>query len=456
MFILFTLVFITALAVPSSSQSHRNVEQNPSPLVYEPSAYTKERQFLPIPRARSTEYEYDPLQTYKSEIQYQPSYSTPPKAAIKTATRRSKQRRVQPTIEQFLKEVTPTTKTAYEPSPLQYTRSSAAKQPSFEIEESQQQSYFPQQNIQPTQLPKQLPAAQNLPAYHNVLLAQQYALYDKPQPRDQETEQGNEGTPKSAIFISQTVPKKLTPKPTKPKTSTLDEEIEYLTKLQYRQLQQQAKELRIPQYSKLDLLSNEERRNERPQIESRVPVPSQLAKPIKLPRIQNYQPQYQQPQGVDYQPDITYQSEPDIELKYKPTSNYEQSQLGQYQPQENSYRGGPKYLPDQKVLQLEESRYQQSDLPGTVTIPKYQIPKSSSLKTQYSLEGQLQHSGQSPQYQEIQHQSQPVLSKQETPVYQGPTDEEYRESEVKQRLGKNSNLRILKTGKPVVFIGHDE
>lgn len=44
----------------------------------------------------------------------------------------------------------------------------------------------------------------------------------------------------------------------------------------------------------------------------------------------------------------------------------------------------------------------------------------------------------------------------QSPAYLGPTEEEYRQSQFKQSLGRNSSLRVLKTGKPVVFVGHEE
>lgn len=116
-------------------------------------------------------------------------------------------------------------------------------------------------------------------------MARQYALYEKQQPQGDSEQQNNE-KPISAIFVSQTVPKKITAKATKSKVSTLNEELKYLRKVQYPQLQQQTKELRIPDYSKLDLLSIEEKHGQF-QVESRSPVSSPLGKLSQYQSVKN-------------------------------------------------------------------------------------------------------------------------------------------------------------------------
>ncbi|XP_030748781.1 altered inheritance of mitochondria protein 3-like [Sitophilus oryzae] len=326
------LANLLILVEQCQSQVLRNDRQYS--IQYELQTYTQESEFLQAsrPKANQYQYQYELAQNYQPEAIYQQSYA--PSSVTSTRVSRPKQEKNQPVVEQYLKEVTPTTKTVYEPIPYQYSNQvPILKQAQYVLEqEPQQRPYVPQSKYEIPEAATASPVAQNTLAYHNVLLAHQNAIYDKQRTPNQPQKPSQGPPPKSAIFITQSIPKKpKVVKIVKPKTSTLDEEIDYLTKLQYRQqqLQQQSKDneanqfkyqSRIPQYAKPELLTAEE---EQAQIhQPRIASPLLLAKPIKVQRLPSYQPQYQQ--SITYQPEIAYQHQP---------QQYEQPQLIQYQPQ---------------------------------------------------------------------------------------------------------------------------
>ncbi|KAJ8936480.1 hypothetical protein NQ314_012343 [Rhamnusium bicolor] len=273
-----------------------------------------------------------------------------------------------PLVEQYLKEVTPTTKTVYNQRPGNYlrlngrankhqteeTQRSILKQSPFQyvLQSDLQQKAQAQPQIQyeipepksaqSQQINELQPQTGDLSSYQNALLAHQKVLESENQ----------EDISRSSIFVSHTYPKKPLRKIVNPKQSPVDEDVDYYTQLQQKQpqiyeAQQPAQvryQARVP-YTKPDTTY---------QASTEEPLIYQQEK---------YHPEYQtSPEASKYQSaDPTYE--------YQTAAKSDEPTAVQYQ-RPTALRQGPKYLPEPKTFRYQpatveepEMKYQQVRIP---------------------------------------------------------------------------------------------
>ncbi|XP_063929538.1 putative mediator of RNA polymerase II transcription subunit 12 [Zophobas morio] len=352
----------------------------------------------PRPKAETESYRYQP--TTPSHKDYEEILKHNHLVRLRVAAKKQsqpptpqqqqqqQQQQPQQPVEQYLKEVNPTTKTAYQrPSNyLRFNSQSAVKQEQSEETPLKQQSYryilqpelqqqkpYPQYQYEPQQeSPKSAPKTPhfNLVAYQNALIAQQKLLAA-------ENQDGHDSPSKSAIYVSQSV-KKSKKQKTTPTRPTSTQQYEY-----YPQVPPQrptyAPESASSRYQQPLTPRNVYPKNENFQVEDSLlyPEPKELEYQTQAPtratkqrttRLPRRKPKYQpteepqeeyhpvskyQDEQYDYQPSLKYQDEPAYRRPLpRPTkpSKYEDQGDGK---DEYLYQPVPKYQRERESLPRE-------------------------------------------------------------------------------------------------------
>ncbi|XP_066247139.1 chemotaxis regulatory protein ChePep-like [Euwallacea similis] len=198
-------------------------------------------------------------------------------------------------------------------------------------------------------------------------------------------------------------------------------------------------------------------------------LPEDTEVPSKNPKERIYVSDVKYEKNIVYKPgqapheEVAYFIEPEIveyQLESAPAANYitdekkgryswqpseKPTQQIQSTPKDNNYQKYRNNVVQYHQVPVTKATKPRQQVVAYVLVPHTQQPSTS----QQSYQTQQYAIQDSPPQKQAQQQP-------DGPAYLGPTDEEYQQSQVKQKLGRNSSLRILKTGKPVVFIGHEE
>ncbi|CAH0562205.1 unnamed protein product [Brassicogethes aeneus] len=306
----------------------------------------------------------------------------------------------QPNVEQYLKEVTPTTKTVYNQRPESYRlnaqsngiknreQTNTGRPPvRYVLQNEQRQPSQPQYQFQNPDQVKQyeLQGPSSNVVYQNL-------------PR---VEESAEEPSKSQIYVSQSIAKKPTKlKQLKPKPYEQQQQPngEYYRQLQiyHQQRQQQLEQLQQIQQNKprdfepSQLISYEtpqgqkvEYQEETPSYPDPSPVRQQSKRPNGPIRYQLEQPQYESPEQVEYQRPTEYQQKPKQHPKYlpEPKTRYQTSPIEESSPPEEALA---KYQASiKKYHQAQSPRYQPQEISYQPQPSKYQYSEESQPVPQY-------------------------------------------------------------------------
>ncbi|XP_018565665.1 uncharacterized protein LOC108906789 [Anoplophora glabripennis] len=420
-----TLVYIAIFSIRCRAIIVRDDDPDTTPKTYTYSdselarsevGYTQENYYKPLRREDTRVYQYTSEET-NQEADYTQQQADQDPENYPFAQRGHRQqigRRRIPAkkqyVEQYLKEVPPTTKTVYNQRSGNYLRlnsqphdrgikeqtelqRSILKQPSIQyiVQSDLQEKSGTQQQIKyvipekPAQLRSsdQQSNSATLTAYQNALLAHQKVL---------ETEGQDETSSRSSIYVSHSIPKKPVRKIVKP--TPRDEDAERYTQLQQYEVQQKQ-----PGYEQPSAEVMYQAKLEYPNGGAEFPSPTKLPKyerekELIRQRLQDLS-QYQQIPGgeplhqeekIIYQPQqlaiyqqvlssregkINEQSQhPEGILEYKTPSRVEEPGPAQYR-QPAYAKKGHKYLPEPKTVQYQasvadeaEGKYQQVHIPN--------------------------------------------------------------------------------------------
>ncbi|XP_060516088.1 uncharacterized protein LOC132695689 [Cylas formicarius] len=442
-YISYCLVYLTLLSAQCHSQSEDGRRYIPGPSRYntdvqeEQESYRQERQSPVYKVSRqddklqaSIQY-FEPQADYQVESEYLPTnYEQISKSRFSRVRLQPKQ---QPIVEQYLKEVTPTTKTVYnpkiyvryqQPSSTADTRDTISKQSPYQYASQSQSQHTPEIQLpEPPKKPSGHLAKGNILAYQNALIAHQNALYEQQRAADLIKQQNSPS--KSAIYIAQKIQQRPAVKELpKPVQASNEDEVNYYIKLQEYQQQKRAETYEQAAPVKYQARAPEVQEVVEDQIYQSQIVPYQDLRSA-VPKFTPVQPEYLQ--------EVRYQS-------YQPTEQdrYQNVQPGYYEYQQvpvkaseeqyqQHFRGGPKYLPEAKLVS-----YQQAEGAGN---KHYQPGRAAYDKYRAEIAKYHGKSEQSPQ-----------KSQSEEPDDDG---------ELIKTLGKNTSLRLYK-GQPTVFIGRED
>ncbi|XP_050314051.1 transcription factor SPT20 homolog [Anthonomus grandis grandis] len=397
---------------------------------------------LEVPRAQGIfQLQYEPQGENYPEDQHDTQNVATIPTQDKKGSRQAGRHTHLPVVEQYLKEVTPTTKTVQ----TVYTLKTKTRS-------------------------KEDPVAQNILAYHNAFLAHQNAAYEQQRinqlKKEQQQQLQQDIVPNSEIFVSKQIQKANPVARTviKPKPGSLDEELEYYTKLQYHEQQKKEKTERYQTkqtaaaQTQFKILQNPANFAPEQVIalqpeEHQHPATTRIVKPAELPQ-EPLLPDINNQQKVEYQ---SQSQQPQIqEIRYYQQQPQPEPHFIQYQPQHLMPSRSPER---QQTYTTKIVRYSpvQAELDAgtkqTVNINQQQYVLENPTYQQQRYEIQQ---NREPQYIHAQLQGLQVPNQPEQGANAGPSDEDYQQSQFKKSLGRNSSLRVLKTGKSVVFIGHDE